>query len=251
MTAIQSLHVFSDGSVETPQPLRRFTVPKRGEFFQILHDFETAEWGHRPRSVVLNYKKDPPLNPLPDTAYLPGCKPADFVPLPSEWQMFWFDLLRLACNKTLSDEELIRRWANLTKDGRAFTDRHAVQNGFRDYIQGLNVGAKPISHKSLSTGGNIVKKIGVDGGKILVEALDLSKPPPRAEDVWGKWYLIHWATQSTVEKLPSGKYRIVRFPQLGSWGTPFPLVSFNGVNKIEPAWTKPIENDSEYSPYVS
>ena len=33
----------------------------------VLEDYKTARWEFKPRSVVLNYKKDPPYNGLPAT----------------------------------------------------------------------------------------------------------------------------------------------------------------------------------------
>jgi hypothetical protein len=236
---------------KTPTPIKNYVVPNDGIYLQVKHDFETEDWQYKPRSIILNYKKEPPLNPLPDTAYLPGCKPNDFVPLSKEWQFFWFDLLRLASNGTKTQPELLIAWEDLTKQGRAFTDFHSTAYGFTGYVLGINLNSNsPIQHKSISCGGNIVKKVGTDGGKILIKALNLSNPPPKAEDVWGKWHLIHWATQSTIQEISDGAYRVVRFPQLGSWGVPFPLVSLNGINKIDPSWTKPLSGGQVISPYL-
>jgi hypothetical protein len=238
---------------EPPSPSGQlWRVPASGEFFILRHDYQRAEWKYKPRSITLNYKRNPPECALPETVPLPGCKPADFVPLSREWQMFWFELLNLASNGTKTRSELREAWENLTVQGRAFTDFHSTAYGFTDYILLRHLaGTKgPIQHKSLSCGGNIVKKIGVhSSGKYIIEALDLSKSPPDPEEAIKKNWLVHWATQETVIQLPDKTWRVTRFPQLAPYGTPFLVVSLNGTNLIDRLMVNAVANGATYSPY--
>ena len=229
-----------------------FRAPDAGEFYIMKHDYQRADWNYRPRSFALNYKLNPPECALPETVYLPGCKPDDFVPLSREWQVFWFELLNLASAGTKTHNELLAAWEDLTAQGRAFTDFHSVAYGFTDYILGRNIGSDkgPLQHKSLSCGGNIVKKIGVhSSGKLVIEALSLSQPPPDPKEAITKNWLVHWATQETVIELPDGTWKVTRFPQLAPYGTPILVVSLNGTNLIDESMVEPIANGAAYSPY--
>lgn len=252
--ATQSLHVFSDGSVvpESSNPLRKFTVPDDGEYFILRHDYQRADWNFKPRSIRLNYKKNPPECALPETVYLPGNKPNDFVPLSRDWQMFWFELLNLASQGTKTYAELIEAWTNLTVQSLAFTDFHSIAYGFTDYVLGKNLGSSkgPLQHKSLSCGGNIVRKIGTHtSGKYIIEALDLSETPPDPKEAIKKNWLVHWATQETVIQLPDKTWRVSRFPQLAPHGTPILVVSLNGTNLVDKSMVHAIANGATYSPY--
>jgi GH25 family lysozyme M1 (1,4-beta-N-acetylmuramidase) len=236
-----------------PSAIHTFTVPAVGEFFITRHDYQRADWGYKPRSFALNFKRNPPECALPETVYLPGCKPDDFVPLSRAWQEFWFELLNLASEKSKTRVELLTAWEDLTAQGRAFTDLHSTMYGFTDFITGRNLGGGkgPIQHKSLSCGGNIVKKIGVhSSGKYIIEALDLSKPPPDPGETIQKPWLVHWGTQETVIPLAGGSFRVSRFPQLAPYGTPFLLVSRGGTNLIERGMVEGIRNGATYSPYT-
>mgnify|MGYP001590733052 CR=1 FL=1 len=248
----KSITLAKAGTTPAPAPVHTYTVPSAGEFFITRHDYQRADWEYKPRSIKLNYKKNPPECALPETVYLPGNKPSDFVPMSREWQMFWFELLNLASQGSKTREELFAAWEDLTVQGRAFTDFHSVAYGFTDYILGRNLGGAkgPMQHKSLSCGGNIVRKIGVhSSGKYIIEALDLSKPPPDPAETLSKNWLVHWAPQETVVHLPDGTWRVSRFPQLAPYGTPFLVVSLNGTNLIERAMVESIKNGAMYSPY--
>ncbi len=246
------INIFGKGTLTPVSDTQLWRVPAVGEFLITRHDYQRADWGYKPRSIKLNYKRNPPECALPETVPLPGNKPTDFVPLSREWQIFWFELLNLTSNGTKTREQLFAAWESLTVQGRAFTDFHSVSYGFTDYILGRNLtGTKgPLQHKSLSCGGNIVKKIGVhSSGKYIIEALDLSKSPPDPEEALSKNWLVHWATQETVIKLPDGTWRVTRFPQLAPYGTPFLVVSLNGTNLIERVMVNTIANGATYSPY--
>jgi hypothetical protein len=239
-----------------------FTVPAAGRFVQIRHDWETTHWDERPRCYSVYGESMPASNPngqLPDTVYMPGCKAVgDFLHLTEARQNLWFDLMSRATDDTWGFPELAIAWLNVTQDGKAMTDDHSWSHNesrntdpskmFREYITGKNLTTndRDMAIKSLHMGGNIAKVIGEDGaGNWLIETLNFSPGviPPSVDDVWEKPWLFGWLTQSTKDA------KAIDWPQLGPHGVPFPVIGLNGVNKLPKAWTKPIENGAEYSPY--
>lgn len=242
----------------------RFVVPLVGHFVQVLHDFETEQWDHLPRAFnMLGWKRT--LNPngeFPDTCYMPGMKPGDFGTLTEPWQNFWFDLMGLATDNTWGFPELAAAWLDVTQDGKAMTDDRSWSHNesgntdlskmFREWITGKNLTTndRDMAIKSLHMGGNIAKVVGQEGANWIIETLNISTPPPPVESVWGNPWLIGWLTQSTINRLPDGRYRVIDWPQLGVHGVPFPVVGFGGRNKLPKDWTKPIANGAKFSPYI-
>jgi GH25 family lysozyme M1 (1,4-beta-N-acetylmuramidase) len=233
-----------------PQSLvKTFIVPLIGEYWQTLHDYENPNQGYKPRSISKNYKSDPPANALPETIPLLN-KKEQFFKLSEKWQFWWLDLLRLASGGSFTEVELKRRWKSLTANYRAFTDFHAVENGYCDFVLGINLGAEPIALKSLTTGGNMVKVLGVNGTLLTIECLNFNATPPPIEDVWEKKiWLYQWATQESVLKLADGKYKILPFPQMSPYGTPVPVGSLTGTQLISKTYVKKLINGNTYPIY--
>jgi len=243
-----------------------FLVPAAGRFAQLRHDFESAEWGYKPRTYGLSPSS--PNIALPETIHFQPFDSEDFVPLTEPMQWFHFELLARA-NPSLTTDELKQRWRALTVNSVAFTDKHSIDYGTRfyggdptknyaDYILGVNLyNPKPIAWKSLSTGGNLVKII---GGATTIEAIDFTKGLPRVEDVWEKPWLIHWATEETTDLLPfvstidgvaRSTWRVSPFPQMRPVGTPFPIWGRGGQNRVGSASSlKAVSNGQSFSPYV-
>ena len=217
-----------------------FTIPATGTFVQLKHDYEWRP-NHKPRAF---------RRAMPET--VPMLNKEQFVPLNKEWQWFWFELLIKASQGNMRDCELIAAWASLTCDKRAFTDRHAVQNGFADYILGKNLGAKPISIKTISCGGNILQTDGRKGMRVFFRTLDVRESPPLVDEIWNDRAVIHFATECVryPEKgYPNKTYLVDKFPQLLGMDVPFPIVSTNGINATWRLRTKPILNWQQFSPY--
>jgi GH25 family lysozyme M1 (1,4-beta-N-acetylmuramidase) len=245
-------YVRFDEAVSPPQiggsgMITTFTTPATGNYAQVVHDYEIGE----PRSITLNYKKDPPANALPETFELLNPKEG-FFPLSDAWQLWWYSLLRVASYNLIPDEELREAWRSLTEDSRAFTDHHSRVNGFTDYVLGINLYAKkPMMIKSLTTGGNLVKILSRSGTRFTIECLNFSKAPPPVEDVWlKKPWLYQWATSESVLKLPDKSFRVLSFPQLHSYnGTPVPVGSFDGTQIIDRKFIKLLQNGKTYHIY--
>lgn len=226
--------------------LYNFVVPSDGVFYKCRHDYECPAHNYIPRAG---------RKAMPETIQM--LSKEQFTPLNKQWQEFWFGLLVKMADGQMTDSQLIDAWASLTADKRAFTDRHAVQNGFCDYILGKNLGAKPIAIKALSCGGNIVKVLRKGSKRIDIATLDSRNDPPKVDDIWGNWSLIHFATECVrfPEKgYPDKSYVVSPFPQLKDLGdrklgVPFPIITNTGANQIFPFLLKPIANGQAYSPY--
>lgn len=236
-----------------PQPVT-LRVPDTGRFVQVKHDFETALWNYEPRALTIGYKPDyNPSGAFPDTFRISSLTAGDDITIPlfRDWQAYWYHLLRLACSDVIPNDILLQRWAEITEHGRALTDGFAVQQGYADYILGINTGSKPIRQKMLTMGGNILRVTGESSTHWYIETLDTTTAPL---EVWGKWWLIHWGTQTSIKKRADGSWLVTDWGQLNwngiGYGVPFLLLSDTGAAKIRKEYCKPIANGVEYSPYV-
>jgi len=259
-----TIHRTSPGAAP-PTLMHDFQVPAEGTFCQLRHDFENRDLGYRPRSS--EYKPGSPNSALPETVDFQPFHVEDFVPLTEEMQWFHFGLLAKA-NPNLTTDELKARWRALTVNSVAFTDMHSIDYGTRfcggdpsknyaDYILGENLyNPKPIAWKALSTGGNLVK---ISVQPKTIEAIDFTKPLPSIDEVWQKPWLVHWATEETIDLLPSTvmidgaerkTWRVSPFPQMKPVGTPFPIWGRDGRNRIQSELSlKSVSNGQMFSPY--
>lgn len=273
---------------------RNLHAPADGNFYQVLHDWQLPGSGGLPRQRQGGYEQ--PNKAMPSTRMMWGQRPGDFMPMNREWQFWLLELLNWASDGKLprgefeyyyvrggemqngkiikttaknpeakvkyTDGSLLSVYEDLISDHRAFTDGHAPESGFADYVTERNLNAKPYSWKSLHTTGNIVKVLGTwqqNAKYVEIEALDLTKPPPTVEWVIAnKPWLIGWATEQTVVKLADGRWQVSKFPQLKIaqrvWGfpecgTPFPVIG-NGTNLMLKTDLRKVNNGETYSPYV-
>ncbi|NIV67340.1 hypothetical protein GWN43_00550 [Candidatus Bathyarchaeota archaeon] len=163
-----------------------------------------------------------------------------------------FECLKRASKNTMTHDQLIQAWISLVMDGRSHFDDHAPENGYIDYITGRNLGSSkgPIAIKTLGMGGNLYKlaQSGFYGTRYLIETLDGTKPPPPIDEVWGKQWLIQWATESGPQNA-EGVWICGRFPQLKPFGTPIPLISSGVPVYISRDRVQRMEAGMVYSPY--
>ena len=269
-------------------------VPADGNFYQVLHDWQLAGSGGLPRQRQGGYEQ--PNKAMPSTRMMWGQRPYDFMFMSRDWQVWLLDLLNWASNEKLprgtfeyyytrkdemqngemtitsqplvssrikyTDGSLLSVYEDLISNHRAFTDGHAPESGFADYVTGRNLNANPYQWKSLQTTGNIVNVLGVwqtNPKYYVIEALDLTKPPPSVNWILAnRPWLVAWATEQTVVKLADGRWQVSKFPQMKIaqriWrypecGVPIPIIG-NGTNLMLRTDLKEVENGSEYSPYV-
>jgi len=220
---------------------------------RVKWDWERTSDG-MPRMLSVDYK--PPTygypGGLPDTnkTYFD-----QFFELVKKAQYLWYDLNCIAqygkSSKALSASQskaARQSWKSLTASGRALTNGRSREEGYADYVLGINIGAAKggIQQENLVLGGNTVKVIGereMLGGKwyLPVAAVDLSKPLPAAADLFRDKTLCHWCTNSTPIPVMSGGYRIDPFPQFGGRAV-YLLIGRGGRVYIEERLLEPVES---------
>lgn len=238
-----------DGTLLPP-----FETPSSGRIFRFLRDEELASHNYRSRVVAKNYKK----GALPATVMLDG-KP-DFVPLTRPFQELWFECLKWQAGGTMTHDELIDAWKDATMHSRALNDQHAwdfpheyrgIQYaGYHDYILGVNINARDVSQRRLSMAGNIGLAL-TKGNKVSFKAIDLSKPAPKIETIWGNHTLVWFATETNRPNWwDGGRVDVTgRWPQLGKLGVPYLNVSPTGINYVANTKIAYIGNNVSFSPY--
>jgi hypothetical protein len=244
-------------------PFRTFMVPDDGHtYMQFVPDWFIADpWKYQPRcfnisgwnqttnsdgafpATVRCYAEDGTDNP---------------VPLSEPWQRRWYQALNRASGEQMPGSVLGERWGHITEDGRALTDNTAAQNGYIDYVLGLNLGNPngPIRQKKLGMVGNIVRVKRIENGWVYVEALNVGSKqnpttPPALDDIFYKPWLTMWATQ-TIRDYKVIDWHWLDYPPEAkvAYGVPFFFVSENGTNRVHDYWLRPIQNGSVYSPYA-
>lgn len=242
-----------------PEPIRTITVPDDGARYMLLaDDWDTERWGSMPRSRSLGYKTDPPWNALPAT--IPTLKL--FYTLNREWQLFYFEMMKRATFGTMSDAALLAAYKSTTRDAGGWRDRHTWNNViddrqkipldeqkiYTDYVLGYNI---PPAHtwgdaaqQDLLSSGNIVKVVSEAtlGGTAawVIETLNPFLPPPPVDEVWGKWWLVGWATLSAYNWDTGQKARL-KWPFFNGYGCPLMFLGRDGRNRVPKYWCKPVQ----------
>lgn len=158
---------------------------------------------------------------------------SDHVSLTRRDQDFWFALLKLAAPH-LSDLKLRKGFASLTAHDRCYTNKRGTENGYADYINGVNLDSrKGIGFESIITGGNIVEITGdkfSKRGKEYYPCLSLDASLYNPHDILQIGLpsptnpnpFVHWATVSGFDTA-RGIF-VDPFPQLD--GRPVPVPNF-------------------------
>lgn len=248
--------ILPNRAIYTTQIDTGLRVPNDGaKYGQIAHDWQLESFSFLPRQLSPEYEQ---RIPVPATRPLRGV-PDDFMIVPHDWQYFIYDLLDWVSNGLLPEAALTRAYVSLTEDHRAFTDGHARENGYCDFVTMTNMGKIPYHWKALACTGNLVKIIGTQGAYFIIETLDITAPPPAVKDVINKPWLIHWATEQGLDKIGNHSYVVARFPQLryeqrqlnlNETGTPYPLMGIGGRAYILKEHISRLQNGASYSPYV-
>jgi len=231
---------FSDGTCKrVPYPGDIVTVPAKGKFARVAHDWERPDWDYKPRTT----KASPETVPM-------WMKP-DFLALTKEWQKFYWKFIIRVSHACLTGGQYHTAWGDITAERKALTDNHGITHGYTDYITRVNiVNHKPIMQKGLLFGGSLVK---IKWGT-TIKALDLSAPPPTVDWILAHPWLWGWATVIEGRNRNFDKtWPVVKWPQFkkfGGWGVPYLIIGPNGENKVHREDIVRLENGSIYSPYV-
>lgn len=286
--------VRSDGSLDlgslTPLDIN-LTVPNDGHRYVIIkHDYEMPP-RYEPRQKEdfgVTYAIPAIVNEVrrvsPNLDYIPEKyrgRAYDYVALTEKWQFFLRDLfawsvwnklpygVKTGTYRNWSNPEMIfdrytegsllEYYTNMIQDARSHTDSEPPEAGFCDFVTKRNMGERPYSWLTKTTTGNLLRVIADLGSELKVEALDLAGTPPPISEVVKKPWLIHWATEQTMVKLPDKSYVVSRYPQAKvacrfhgypETGTPIPNTSVGGYYFIDKSRTTPVSAGTKYSPYT-
>jgi hypothetical protein len=220
-------------------------LPPGRRFGYLLHDYDLYALSRPSRKDAARS-----VNGLPETVKV--LQPV-FMPIAERWQYYWVDLFSLSLYDKLYNQltgpemDVIKlAFRSVTKGDRAFTNGHGWDDGYADYINGVNKGAAPMEQETINCGGNVVELLSDVirvGGKDVyqVATLDGNRPPPDPLVVNHRTspWLIFKATISRREGLdPStGKWArediVIPFDQLQGRDVPIPFMGKGPSNYIE------------------
>lgn len=243
-----NIRLYSDNSVkiikeESLDPEGIFYVPDAGTYKFLKHDYQREEFDFKPRNG----------HERPETVQFDVVGNIDFSPMSREFQEFWFELIWEANKYTRTRDETLLIWEDVTAHSKMLTDLHSREQGFTDYILGVNLGSSkgPMQIKTLSCGGNIVH---VTSGS-YVRTVDNNKVPTSIKEFMKDNAVCHWATATGLRnsngdsnKIPGDGYKVVKFPNQKPYGIPFPFTS-SAKTKFRRENVLNIDNGTIYSPY--
>src|SRR5688572_29156804 len=220
-------------------------LPAGRKFGYLLHDYDLYHLSRPSRNRAARSAQG-----LPET--IKTVNPA-FMSLTVQWQKYWVDLFSLSRFDKLYDglnsaEKSIINLAfkSVTKGNRAFTNRRGWDDGYADYINGVNTNASPMEQETINCGGNVVELLSdiirIAGKDVYqIVTLDGDQPPPDPLEINHKTtpWLIFKATISRREGYDprTGKWArediAIPFDQLQNHDVPIPFMAKEEFNYIE------------------
>lgn len=230
-----------------PPAGERFLLnPKYGV---VLHDFEI----HGKSRPELNNSPARILG-LPETQKLLD---NNSVPLTRELQEFWFNLMKLSYPKSEYSGELTyekymkNAFKSLTHGGRAVTNFKGWNNGYANYVSGINVNAEPMGFEPIVMGGALVQILGkfykYRRWWYKIRTIAANQPLPDINQYTAP-YLVYNATISLRRVIVNHIRQVDPFPQLDGRDVPIPIFSRTGSNAIKAEVVRILE-DGEAAPY--
>lgn len=229
--------------VNSPGP----TLPAGRRFGRLNHDFDLY-------GVSRPTHNDASLKTLGLPETVKTIYP-EFIAMTKAWQFYWADVFSLSRfgllyrDVSAAQKDGIKlAFRSVTAGFRAFTNRRGWDDGYADYLNGVNTGSDPMEQETINTGGNVVELLSGQvrtGGKdaYKVRTLDGKQPPPDPLQVNHKTtpWLVFKATISRREKiLVNGQWNgqwkediVIPFDQLQGYDVPIPFVGDGSENYIE------------------
>lgn len=276
---------FSNGKAEYKRVYRpkdtNLKVPTDGRYVQILHDWAVYD-GTRQSQTGVKYAVPAVVNANWGLRTIYNEQVYDYVPVPDEWQWFLWKLWDWASDYRLPRgriESFYTKptnsgvWANTTagsltnvyvtmiEKSRSHSDSYPPEMGGRDVVTRRNLSNhRPYEWLCRPTTGTLAKVIGDNGSEWVLEALDITKPPPNAYTLPPHLYC--WATEINTTKLTDGRYVVsdyafidqalkYNFTSNPRTGTPIPFISKGGSVRIKKYGCSPIlVGGSSWSPYI-
>jgi hypothetical protein len=176
-----------------------------------------------------------------------------FMDMTEDWQWYWVDVFSLSKygmlykNLSATRQEYIRTaFKSCTAGFRAFTNGTGWNNGYANYVNGINLDADPMKQETINTGGNVVELLSEIiriGGKNVykIRALDGTLPPPNpilVNSTTTPWLVF----KATISKRHSYNADtdtwarediVIPFGQMDGADVPIPFMADKSENYIE------------------
>jgi len=228
---IEEVSVFTNAKILT------FCLAPGRKFCRVKHDYEL--WG-KSRLEGIPAPDEHPKAPtkvygLPEVHKLIESERV-WLTEPLAWM--WYGLLEQYAPPTMTRETLIEAWLSLTSGSRAFTNKSAWDDGYHDFVSGLNPGKQPMRLEPIVTGGAVLEIVGEPAVKGLKKELCYpirtinALKPLEYETITRENGLVFPATIITRESLPDGTRRVTQFWQLNGNDVPVPVICNKDINYI-------------------
>jgi len=258
-----------------PEPLPEPDGKLKPGIYRLLgHDFQIGDWWSDEEKNRANRNRSYPEHKGKPETVATYFKDEN-VYLTKEWQWFHFRQMIYACfghfdERLLSSDELQamkRAWASTMAGNRVITNHKGPDNGYADWIQGINLGAQGIGYMGLGMGGNVIElvdetvyRLNLIGNCHKFKTLDGSKPPPDPREVN---FLTHpqffsraticryWETTPLPPELKNPWQHVIPFDQFDKWNAHTILlnISKRGENYVPVQRCIPWDSDEIPSPY--
>jgi hypothetical protein len=220
--------------ITSPVVVPPIVIPPPGEYFQLMWDWQTDEYGGGVR----------PVAPAPATM---KSLVDVWVEMPEPFQRWFWEVWMIYAPDDMSLDRRKQKWDSYWHSATAWTNKGNGSDVCASYPTGKNLSARPMAREQLGCRGMNVK---LRDGWTAQDKLNnmwwpfdaiqnnanlLYSPAEFAR----MWWLCGYATVQTNKKLADGTYQIDRFPQLDGNDVPLPLLSRDGTlwfhrNRVRP-----------------
>ena len=202
-------------------------TPPKGEYYQLMYDWQTDEYGGEARP---NAPCPATMKSLQDT----------WIEMPEDFQWWFWDVWNLFRPAGITDEMNKTQWNGYWHSEKAWTNFSHGSDVCASYPTGRNLDKPPMARETLGSRGMVVKlKDGWEHKEqnwwpfdAITNKAHLQYTPIEFAKMW---WLCPPATVQTDKQLPDGTYQIDRFPNRNNYITgqsndvPMPLLTTDGT----------------------
>jgi hypothetical protein len=193
-------------TITSPVIVPPIVTPPSGEYYKLLWDFETAEYGGGVR----------PAAPCPATM---KSLIDIWIPMPEAFQWWLWEVWNIFKPAGITDQTNKNQWDGYWDSGKAWTNKGNGSDVCASYPTGRNLDQRPMAREQLASRGMTVKLL--DGWTASEKLNNLWWPFDAIKndahliytpaDFAQMWWLCGYATVQTTKKLTVG-YQVDRFP---------------------------------------
>jgi hypothetical protein len=142
-------------------------------------------------------------------------------------------------------------YAGMMMDGKAWTDSGSPESGRRDVVCGRNLDARdPVAWLCRPCSGAVMQLRYVNGAKLVMNAIDLYKPPPDISslEIWQFYFATQVHLDGRVTRFPDVKeeFEVHGYPPAG---TAVPMIAPGGTFSIDKAACVELFPGQTWQPY--